>query len=601
MRLICYGGLLVSGLALRATEVVVSGPMVELPPMVIVSDHGPTWHYVEIPGYEILSCCPDEQTAEYLRGLARAESLLRYFVPTKYWARSDVPRVIILSTPQNLALMPRELLGEDLGEHTLMYGGESLTRGNSRMAPNIELGDRDQSMVFVTLDPVNFDPNRLMLHPGHVRDLLAQRRPALPDWVVAGVMNLYSGLYRAQTAELTEEYAVRTIDQQLFSTPIQGGKANRIGRDTTKVNYATDRDLFSVPPEVWVSDEATAALLKVLAHRTRADAEPGGAEAVGDAMPLQVILGPQPADESPEMPVWNAGAALLVRWALAAQGSTRAAAMWHFVDRVDDGAPTEAAFRDAFGLEFGQATRELNAYLPDALRRTTEFRVPAAAQARPEIRPATRTEILRVREDWTRLVAGYLKTRFPGATVPEKPHRLALQAWEKGNRDPRLLAAIGLYELDLERASSARTLLEAAADAGVVRPSAYLALARLRYRQAKDQDGGRLGPAQAKFVTAPLLRGLAQAPPLLEAYGLAAEVWLNSQAELGHTEIHLLEQGAAYFPGNLELLYQAALLASRNGQEDAAARLAQRGLSLARDPAQRTQFEALCPKAPAGG
>lgn len=591
-RFLWFGAWVPSCLALSAAEVVVSGPIVELPPMVITTDQGPSWRYATMPGYEIFSCCPDAMTTDFMRGLQRAQALVRHFAPAAYWARSAVPRVVILSPPENLALMPRELLGEDVGEHTLLYGGESLTRDNSRVIPNIELGDQDSSMVFVTLDPVNFDRDRLMLHPGHVRDLLSQRRPPLPAWVVAGVMNLYGGLYRAQTAVRTESYAVRTVDQQLFSTALKGGEGTRLGRDTTSIDYRADKDAYSIPAQVWISDEATKELFKVAADQALRPAEEPGE--LGQAVRLQAVLAPPPSTESPDWPAWNAGATLLVRWALDGKASTRAAAMWRYVDLAGaDQSAAEDAFRHAFGLGYEQATKELNDYLPIAVRRAMEFKLPEPKQPAPGIRPASRTEILRIREDWTRLVAGYLKTRFRGATVPEKPHRVAMQACAKGNRDPRLLAAVGLYELELGHVASARTELEAAIEAGVACPRAYLEVARLRYAEAGGPDGNGFDATQTDFVIAPLVRGLHLDPPMRAAYRLAAEVWLHSQGQVPGAQLQAIERGVEFFPGDMELLYKVALLNSRRGNKAAAADLAERGLRLGRDPGTRAEFEAL--------
>src|SRR5437867_4187689 len=83
--------LLIAGFSwsgLNAADLKVTGPTMMLPPLVVSDgDTGPRWKYVEIPGYEILTSCPDRLTNEFIQGLTRATDLLRLIVPEKFWAR----------------------------------------------------------------------------------------------------------------------------------------------------------------------------------------------------------------------------------------------------------------------------------------------------------------------------------------------------------------------------------------------------------------------------------------------------------------------------------------------------------------------------------
>ena len=78
------GGLCLNLAMLAAEDRMVSGPVLELPPMVVTSNQGLVWRYAEMPGYEILSCCSDSMTRDFMQGLARAESLVRLLVPVTH-------------------------------------------------------------------------------------------------------------------------------------------------------------------------------------------------------------------------------------------------------------------------------------------------------------------------------------------------------------------------------------------------------------------------------------------------------------------------------------------------------------------------------------
>jgi len=235
----------------------------------------------------------------------------------------------------------------------------------------------------------------------------------------------------------------------------------------------------------------------------------------------------------------------------------------------------------------------LNEYLHVASKSPIDLRLPKASLASPTVRPATDTEILRIKEDWTRLVAAYLKTHFPEATSLDNRHRAAIRACEMGNKDPRLLAAVGLYESDQEHDTSARAYLEAATEAQVVRPRAYYALARLRYALVSNFDGSPINAAQADRVVAPLLVSFGQSPALRESYSFAVKVWLNSEISLTREKLQLLDHGLELFPEDPDLLYGVATLNYRHGSKAEAGRLAERGLSLSKNPELRSKFEHL--------
>jgi len=516
--------------------------------MVVTSNQGLTWQHTEMPGYEILSCCSVSVTRDFMLELGRAETLVQYLLPKEYWPTSDVPRVVILSIPENLRLMPRELLNEDNGNPGFVYRGKRLNLDGSEIIPNIELGDQDCSMVFATLDPRSLDRERFMMHPAHVRVLLANRRPPWPDWLVAGVANLYTGLFRAMLQDRN--------------------------------------DTFSIPNLEWISGEATG--------RKSGMPRAGQENERNRFMPLQAMLSHEPSLGSAEWPLWNAQATLFVRWALCNESPSRKKAFWRFVARTADGEPaTESMFREAFGCGYDQALVELNEYLAIAIKGQVEVHLPKASPAMTDIRPASDTEILRIKEDWTRLAAAYLRARYPEAEPLDNRHRAALRACENGNLDPRLLAAVGLCESDTGHDISARAFLESATESKVVRPRAYYELARLRYAMVRRFDGSLISAVDADWAVAPLLVAFGQSPALKDSYSLAAKIWLNSEFILTPEKLRLLNRGLELFPEDMDLLYNVASLNHKYGSKEDAMRLAERGLRLSTHSEMRSEFEKL--------
>jgi hypothetical protein len=186
----------------------------------------------------------------------------------------------------------------------------------------------------------------------------------------------------------------------------------------------------------------------------------------------------------------------------------------------------------------------------------------------------------------------------PAARLQAKSYAALHGPFERGERDPRLLAALGLYEREAGNVKGARVLLEVAAQAKVVRPRAYLELARLRYAEALQKPAGadgRLDVNQARSVLEPLLTARAQSvpPPAPEVYELIAEVWARSAVAPTRENLAVLGEGVAAFPYRAELIYRTASLYARTGFPKEAAALVAHGLQIAYEPADKTRFETL--------
>src|SRR6185436_1525062 len=112
--------------------------------------------------------------------------------------------------------------------------------------------------------------------------------------------------------------------------------------------------------------------------------------------------------------LWQAQAALFIRWGLAGRGAPRRTALWKFAERAAVEPVTEALFQECFGLDFATARQQLTAYLPEAMREKLALR-PAQRPRLPDypLRAATEAEIARIKGDWERLEIAFVKTQFP--------------------------------------------------------------------------------------------------------------------------------------------------------------------------------------------
>jgi hypothetical protein len=170
--------------------------------------------------------------------------------------------------------------------------------------------------------------------------------------------------------------------------------------------------------------------------------------------------------------------------------------------------------------------------------------------------------------------------------------RALIAPYIRGERDARLLAALGLAERLEGKPARARTFLEAAAQAKVERPRAYFELARLNFEEAAATDAA-FTDAQVARIVAPLHLARQQRPPMAQVYGLLAAVWAQAARAPTREEFATVIEGVQRFPRSSGLVWRAALLAAQHNFPTEALALARHGLKISRDPADRNRFETL--------
>lgn len=510
---------------------------VQLPPFIVEQTAGPKWRYTRIPRFEILSRCNDLTTEQLALAFHRANQLLGLVLPEQFQLKLDVPQALIfydeklwpVAEQQAVAAMlkahpparpdgsppsgapPRVRLEPITGAKLL--GPESAPQAASpdSFFSNLMLTDADSITTFALVSASTIDPQRSYLTPAYVANLLEQRTPALPDWFTAGFRRLYERM--------------DFQDNAVTVRPIRWYFQNKQSSGTKTV--APETDLIS---------------------------------------PAVFFAGKTPPDY--DAATWLAQSELFASWGLdPAQG--RATAFWKFVERAATEPATEAVFTECFGLDWAKAWNELADHathhpglrwtLPDAL-------------ARPPADPvedASPRQIARLKGEWERLEARYVRKNQPDLEEQYESlaRRTLRKAYDREDRDPRLLASLGLLELDAGNKTEAIALLEQSVQAGVIRPRAYFELARLRYDALvgrSTRNDGKYSVEQVASVVEPLLAGMKQSPPLAPAYELLAHLSAQSVAPPSEEVLAALAEGARLFPQKrerlLELATQARLL-----------------------------------------
>lgn len=531
--------------------------VVELPPFMVEAPTIPLpWQYAALPGVEVLSLCSDASTRLLLNHHFRLRNTLSVLLPEEFQVQLDLPITYVLFEASLQPGMARELTKE-LDKHRA--GADNwVVNGLS----NYRFSDRDAVAMFFIIDDLNFSRGRLTITPEYFRYLVSARTPSLPEWFVEGMCALY-------------DHAI------LESAP--PGRSQSMGE---VVDPPLPEGVMALQPVIWGSPEETEELRKDPLKEV-------------EFIPLaQLFAGPPQGGNAAQVARWQAQAALFIRWALDGDSSNpRREALWRFVRETTAEPATAARFEACFGAGYEKTEGILRDYLQVAIKRRcylstpTVYEPPTAA-----LRDASDAEIGRLKGRLDRMEIPFVRRNCPELTPRyiAQARQTLRRAYDKGDRDPRLLAELGLTECEAADDGAARPFLEAAVAAKVTHPRAYYELARLYYQDAlADAGEGRLSAGQAGRVLAPLASALRQKPVLAEGYELIAEVWLRTAGGLSPAQLDVLAVGLRRFPRDLRLRYSTALLNSLHGRPAEAKALAQTGLELATDAKERQRFERL--------
>lgn len=490
-----------------------------LPPMLVEeSSSSAPWFYARAGDTEVLSRCSASVTRELVEAWMEQLQIVRGLVPDEFLMKRDVPSVLVLYA-QDLEQTVSAEIKRDIAAREAKG-----PKGEVNIAPGMRLSDRDMHATISYVDESRFNGTGLSISSGHVRYLLQARVPELPGWLLAGLERMVRGA----------DFRDRPITLQPM-----------IWRDSAESDalaWDAARPRAILPAnELFASDTWSAMENQ---HPRRAEIRAGTQE-------------------------------LFVRWAIVTGGATRDA-LWKFAARAAEGPVTEELFESCFGLDYAELRDRLSDYLPKAVSEMKRLSPADLPRLPPvEVGRATPNQIARLRGEWERLAITHVQRRLPEVREPYvvQARRTLHRVYDAGDRDPRLLATLGLVEVDSGNEAGALAYLEPAVAANVVRPRAYYELARLRLAQIVHgtADGKKFSVVELTPVLAPLQRGLAQAPPLPEGFALLAEAWARCDSAPEAAELAELERGARLFPRRAEVALPTARALARHGHKAEAA------------------------------
>lgn len=587
------------------------------------------WRYASLPGFEVLSRAPDEETNWEIDALRRGVMFQDLVIPGEWYPRPPVPYTVIIDDTD-----PKDVPTGELHSRPIEFRSpaDALTWGELADKASVssdlaEAFDADTFAMNVNVHGVSTE-NPACTSSGVKR--LLDCAPPLPGWLIAGLIGPDSGILREGFALVArrEEGLLSSGRGAVVRTRGLFGDQDTGDQDRLALIQRTQR--AAGPGTLWVSLDETQRLLGQLRkdRRTRILIPPLG-ELFGEA-PL--------SDEGRAL--LGSEAALFVRWSLMGPGHedpVLSRAFLEFARRARREPVTEQVFSECFGFGYAAMEERLEKYLKAVLAKPTsvELFMPSRFPG-PEMEAATAEQIGRILGDWLRMQGNAqrrdpeLRAKFLSAAgrilerayrdengLPvgaEPPHGGERTATPAGNaapgpavvleplvitadriHDPRLLAVYGLYEHDIGDDGKARELLEAAVKTGVVRPKAYLVLAELRHSEAISRplgSKGKLSAAQAASILG-LLQTALRYSPTSEVCGRILEVWDHSEAKPADSDIKGFDEDLSLFPRDVDLVYNSALVCAKSGYAARATQLVDRGLTFATREGDRDKLEQL--------
>lgn len=543
------------------------------------------WQYTQVAGFEVLSNASESSVRKLLRDFSRFREALQIVRPV-----AEKPLV-----SSSLILCGRQGRFRDFtADGQIDYSGPV----------SFLLRDREHAAIVINLEANLIRPALLagqtpdttgnvelevdhyrQLYREYVRFLLTQVEFPPPPWLLEGITQLVMdiefsdrsinyGKLDPTKGAITE---VGGYDQSLKGGMSAGSMVAAMtggsGRGKTSAGGGDEDDVGDADPSTVVGDRPFNVVLR---HRS--------------LLPLDkffAVTADAPEARNPlSNSLWSKQAYAFVHMCLFRREGKFKRPFATFVQRLVNEPVSESLFQECFQLSYKEMMKELYNYI-----RVTDhqFRhIELTKEGRiitPDVvfRDATEGDIGRIKGEAQRLV---------GRRTDAQTSFYA--AYARGERDPRLLAALGIEEQHAGNAKFARKLLEQAAKAGTHRPSAYVALARLRLHDAGANPAGgagRLSEAQLLAVLEPLYKARTLKPALSETYEVMAETWARSSILPRPDDVRVIGEGVMQFPFNSDLTLQAARLYATAGDRVNAIAIARLGIRFAANDATKRRFE----------
>lgn len=545
-------------------------PAVELPKFVVTDTRElpppEAWRYAEIPGFEILTNASDKATRRLMKDFEMFKDALDLIWPIPNRGNSTISLILCGKAGKFDAFVPKGKTSVDRAMASLFLKNREQTaividlESSTLNVLAIDTANDAATSTDSSLISVDHDKQ---LYREYVKYLLSRSDAKLPAWLVEGMAQLVMAM------KVQKDYIEFGKIEDPNTISAQAGAV----RDMNALTAADDPEgvqIAGAPAEdrdfnVALQRRALVPFAKFFA-------------VTSDAPEALNPLGNN---------VWAKQCYAFVHLCLYGENRKYQKPFLTLLTRLGTEPMSEELFKDCFKMDYKKMGLTLRGYIDFTNYKAVEGKVKGGTLgggAPLGLRDATEAEVGRIKGEALAL-AGHADKAKLALTAP----------YIRGERDPRLLAALGLYDQANGDAVRARKFIEAATTAKVVRPRAYLELARYRYTDAlaKPAAGAQFSGEQAGAIIAPLLLARPQSPPLPEVYELMADTWARSAVRPKREDIVYLVEGVRLFPGRLKLLYLAAGLSSQAGAPDVAHSLADYGLKVAPDAKAKAMFESL--------
>jgi hypothetical protein len=565
---------------------------IELPKFVVTDSRilppPEQWRYAAFPGFEVLTNATDRSTQRLVREFRMFQTAVSTIWPIAL-PKSAVPTTLILCGRRNAfdAFMPAGDQRPDRGMASLFLTNKEESAIIIDLQASVinlaTLDSTDTSTPAPTDDGSASAPgfatefrvdHYRQLQREYIHFLIGRSEPRPPAWLEEGLAQMFMAM----------QFDRKSITFAKVDDPNKVSIEAANAADQAAADAAAGVSFQSSPTGTPQEDRDFNAVL-----------------ATGHIMGLQQMFDVKSDSDVARNPLgsrWAKQCYAFVHYCLYSNDAKQLQRpFFAFVDRTMKEAPTEDIFKECFKMSYNEMAVRLRGYSQFTAYNYQEFTA-KKGQSMPdpeplELRDATESEVGRIKGE-ALIIAGHAETA-----------RLALIApYIRGERDPQLLACLGMYERTAGHDDRARKFLEAAAKANIVRPRAYLELARLRYAEALAAPAGangRFDADQLAGILRPLFTARMQPPSMSEVYQLIATAWTQSAVPPTNDQIAVLGEGIRIFPRNSELVYRSAALCVQLSRNDTARDLIDLGLKFSRDAATRdrfTQLQAKLPPAP---
>lgn len=571
---------LIAPLALFAQERT-NDPVVELPKFVVTDNRElpppESWRYALIPGFEILTNASDKATQRLIRDFEIFQQALSYAWPVPNRISQTTSLIICGRGNKFDAFIPTGKVGPDVALASLF-----LKQGN-KTAIVIDLGSTTLNVLNVddALDAATgTDSGQIsvehdkQLYREYIRYLLSRSEPRLPAWLEEGLSQIIMRM---------KIHDWRAID---FATLEDPNTISTQAAMINAVNALAEEGEVLLPGAPAEDRDFNAALhRKTLVKLDRFFA------IKHDSPEATAVLGNNR---------WAKQAYAFVHMCLYGERGRFKKPFTTFLQRLGKEPVSEQLFKECFNMTYNQMLLQLRGYIDMTVYEGQAFR---SKKGGPDLidppkpitlRDATQSEIGRIKGE-ALYIAGHTNAARKELIAP----------YIRGERDPELLGALGLFEQRAGEPARARRFLEGAHAGNAKRPDALLELAKLRYADALEQPAGpnkTFDRTQVTAVVSPLLVARQQPPHQHQVYDLLGDTWVRSAVRPTRDEARPVIEGAILFPTRLKLVYQAATLANEVGDIQSAHALADHGITWGPDAAVKKRFEELkatFPAAPA--